>query len=102
MDAIVVENLKQDVQQERITADRLIEIIASQDRTFRTLLQQLQQQLQASQQRCAELEQKLGGPPTAKVDEPFSVRAEDNYKGTSSINPRDRRFLGCSGDPATP
>jgi len=90
MDAIVIENLKQDVQQGRITADRLIEIIASQDRTFRTLMQQLQQQLQASQQRCAELEQKLGGPPTAKVDEPFSVRAEEKRQEAAGKKPKAR------------
>jgi len=91
MDAIVIENLKQDVQQGRITADRLIEIIASQDRTFRTLMQQLQQQLQASQQRCAELEQKLGGPPTTKVDEPFSVRAEEKRQAAAGKKPKAKR-----------
>ena len=91
MDAIVIENLTQDVQQGRITADRLIEIIASQDRAFRTLIQQLQQQLQASQQRCAELEQKLGGPPTAKVDEPYSVRAEEKRQAASGKKRKGKR-----------
>ena len=84
MDAIVIETLKQDLQQGRITTDRLLELIASQQRTLQTVQQQLQtvqQQLQAAQQRCAELEQKLGGPPTptptAKIDEAFSLRAEE-------------------------
>lgn len=80
MDAIVIESLKQDVREGRITADRLVELIASQQRTVQATLQQLQavqQQLQASQQRCAELEKKVGGPPTTKVDQPYSMRAEE-------------------------
>jgi transposase len=87
MDAIVIETLKQDVQQGRITADRLIEIIASQQRTIQAVLQQFQ----AWQQRCAELEQKLGGPPTAKVDEPFSVRAEEKRQEAAGKKPKAKR-----------
>ena len=67
MDAI--EQLKQDVRQGRIDVDRLIDVIVSQQR-----------QLDAARQRIEELEKKLAGPPTAgtvKVDQPFSLRAED-------------------------
>ena len=42
MDAIVIETLKQDVQHGRITAERLVELIASQQRTLQPVLQQLQ------------------------------------------------------------
>ncbi len=67
MDAI--EQLKQDVRDGRIGLERLIDLIAT-----------LQRQLQAAKQRIEELEKKMGGPPsspTAKVDESFSMRAED-------------------------
>jgi len=73
MDAIVIETLKQDVQQGRISAARLVEVIASQQRTIQTV----QQRLQASEQRCAELEKKLGGPPTTKLEQPYSMRSEE-------------------------
>jgi transposase len=94
MDAIVIETLKQDAQQGRITADRLVEVIASQQRTLQTVLQQLQasqQQLQASQQRCAELEKKLGGPPTTKLEQPFSMRAEEKRQEARGKKPKAKR-----------
>lgn len=40
------------------------------------LLVKSQQQLAEALARIRELEQRLGGPPTQKLDEPFSVRAE--------------------------
>jgi transposase len=64
MDAI--QQLKQDVREGRIGVDRLIDVIEMQQR-----------QLQASLQRIEELEKKAGGSATTKVDEPFSMRAEE-------------------------
>jgi hypothetical protein len=67
MDA--VDQLKQDVRDGRIDLDRLIDVIVT-----------LQRQLEAAKQRIEELEKKQGGPssPTGtKVDEPFSMRAEE-------------------------
>ena len=67
MDAI--DQLKEDVRQGRVDVDRLIDVIVSQQR-----------QLEAARQRIEELEKKLGGPGTttpAKVDKPFSMRAEE-------------------------
>lgn len=61
-----VEQLKDDVRQGRISGDRLVELIAV-----------LQRQLTQAKLRIEELERKLGGSPTAKVDEPFSMRAEE-------------------------
>ena len=71
MDAI--ETLRLDAQAGRISADRLIDLIASQQQ----LLQSTQQQLQAAQIRIEELEKQVGGSATAKVEEPFSLRAEE-------------------------
>jgi transposase len=67
MDA--VDQLRQDVREGRVDVDRLIDVIVS-----------LQRQLEAARQRIEELEKKLGGPPSAgaaKVDQPFSMRAEE-------------------------
>src|SRR5436190_20890611 len=68
MDA--VDQLNQDVRDGRIDVDRLIDVIVS-----------LQRQLEAAKQRIAELEMKIGGGggagSTAKVAEPFSMRAEE-------------------------
>lgn len=64
MDAI--EQLKEELRQGRIDPHRLVELMVS-----------LQRELQAAKQRIAELEKQLGGSPTAKIDEPFSMRAEE-------------------------
>jgi transposase len=83
MDAI--ETLRQDVQEGRITADRLVDLLASQQR----LIQTTQQQLQAAQERIELLEKKLGGPsPAAKLDEPFSVRSEEQRQEARGKKPK--------------
>jgi hypothetical protein len=64
MDAI--EQLKQDVHEGRIGVDRLIDVIEMQQR-----------QLQSAHRRIEELEKKMDGTGTTKVDEPFSMRAEE-------------------------
>ena len=64
-----IDQLKQDVREGRIGIDRLIDVIAT-----------LQRQLEAAKQRIDELEKKSGGPTppvSAKVDVPFSMRAEE-------------------------
>jgi transposase len=110
----VIETLKQDVQRGRISADRLIDLIASLQRLFQTSQQQLeavqqqlqlaQQQLQATQQqldaankRIEELEKKTGGPPTAKVDEPYSMRSEEKRQEARGAKKKDRKPKGRRG-----
>jgi len=61
----VAEQLKDDLREGRLDPDRLVDLIVS-----------LQRQLQAAMQRIADLEKQLAGT-TAKVDEPFSLRAEE-------------------------
>jgi transposase len=95
MDAI--DQLKEDVRQGRVDVDRLIDVIVS-----------LQRQLEAARQRIEELEKKLGGPaaPTpAKVDQPFSMRAEEKRqrdrnknKGKLKLSRRGRRGRLTSAD----
>jgi transposase len=62
----LIDQLKEDVRQGRVAPERLLDVIA-----------QLQQALQAAQQRIEELEKKLGGAPPTKLDETFSMRAEE-------------------------
>src|SRR5580704_15935956 len=64
MDAF--EQLKQDFREGRCGVERLFALLEAQQR-----------QLQAAQQRIAELEAKAGGAATVKVVEPFSMRAEE-------------------------
>lgn len=93
MDAI--DQLKEDVRQGRVDADRLIDVIVS-----------LQRQLEAARQHIAELEKKLGGPGAAtpaKVDEPFSMRAEekrqrDRKPNKNKLSRRGRRGRLNSAD----
>jgi transposase len=70
MDAI--EQLKRDVVEGRVGVDRLIDVIVTQQRQLEAALQELK----AARQRIADFERKAGSG-TAKVDEPFSMRAEE-------------------------
>ena len=84
MDAI--ETLKQDVREGRIGAERLVDLIVS-----------LQRQLQAANQRIEELEKKLGGSATAKLDEPFSMRAEEQRQEARGKKKRKQKRKGRRG-----
>ena len=84
MDAI--EQLKQDVREGRIGVDRLIDVIVMQQRQ----LQSTQQQLQSAHRRIEELEKKTGGTGTAKVDESFSMRAEEKRQQARHKNKKHR------------
>jgi hypothetical protein len=64
MDAI--EQLKDDLRQGRIDANRIVDLFVS-----------AQRELQAAKQRIDELEKQLAGSTTAKVEQPFSVAAEE-------------------------
>ena len=64
MDAI--EQLKEDLEQGRIDANRLVDLFIA-----------AQRELQAAKQRIDELEKQLAGAATAKVEQPFSMQAEE-------------------------
>jgi len=59
------EQLQDDVRAERVSVDRLIDLLFA-----------CQSQLQKALQSNAELEKKLASSPTTKVDEPYSMKAE--------------------------
>ena len=55
------------------------------------------QQLQLAKERIAELEKKMSGaPPTTKVEEPFSVRSEEQRQKVRG-NKRKRKRKGRRG-----
>jgi len=74
-----VEQFTQDVREGRIGTDRLVELVVT-----------LQRQLQAAQRRIEELEKKLGGAATTKVDQPFSLRAEEQRQEARGKKRRKR------------
>lgn len=84
MDAI--EQLRQDVREGRISVDGLIGVIVTQQRQ----LEAMQRELQSAQQCIAELE-KNGGTATAKVDKPFSMRAEEKRQQTRHPKKKAKR-----------
>jgi transposase len=61
-----IEQIKDDLRKGRIDPERLVEV-----------LEALQRALDAAKRRIAELEKKQGGAAATKVDEPFSMRAEE-------------------------
>lgn len=82
-----IETLRQLVHEGRLTADRLVDLLESQQR----LLQTTQQQLQAATDRVAVLEKKLAGlSPTAKLDEPFSLRSEEQRQQARGRKPKPK------------
>jgi transposase len=78
MDA--AKQLKQDLREGRIDGDRLIDLLVSSQR-----------QLQQANKRIEELEKKLGGSPTVKTAEPYSMRAEEKRQQARGKKPRKKR-----------
>lgn len=76
-----VEQLREDVRQGRISGDRLVDLVVS-----------LQRQVDEAKRQIEQLQQKLGGSATAKLDEPFSLRAEEQrQKRRSGAKPKRSR-----------
>jgi hypothetical protein len=71
--------LKEDIREGRIDADRLLELVVT-----------LQRALQEAKHRIEELEKKLGGSATVKVGEPFSLRAEEQRQQARGKKARQR------------
>ena len=89
MDAI--EQLKQDVPDGRIGVDRLIDVIVMQQRQLEAALQELKSAGNASKN----WKRRRAGTATAKVDEAFSMRAEE--KRQQARQPKKKRKLSRKG-----
>jgi transposase len=89
-----IEQLKADVLSGRIDPNRLVDLIA----TVQRELQAANQRIADLEQRNAELEKQLAGNSgTAKVDEPFSMRAEEKRqeaRGKKRRKRKDKRRRG--------
>jgi transposase len=81
-----IDRLKQDARDGQIDTDRLVDLVAT-----------LQRQLQTANQRIEALEKQLGGSPTAKVDEPFSLRAEEQRQQARGKKKRQHQPKGRRG-----
>ena len=75
-----VDQFKDDCRAGRIDVDRIVELVVT-----------LQRELQAARRRIEELEQKLGGVLTQKIDEPFSLRAEGRRQEAHGKKRRKRK-----------
>jgi transposase len=85
-----IETLKQDLKAGRISAERLVDLVAD-----------LCRKLEAANQRIEELEKQCGGTPTAKVDEPFSTRAEEQRQEARGKKRPRRKPKGRRGRVST-
>src|SRR5881227_2127582 len=88
-----IEQLKADVLSGRIDANRLVDLIA----TVQRQLQAAEQRITDLEQRNAELEKRLAGSGTAKLAEPFSMRAEDKRQQARGTKRRQRKDKGRRG-----
>ena len=82
------EQLKQDVREGRIDVDRLIDVIVALQRQLETALRELN----AAKERIQELEKKTGGAGTVKVDQPFSMRAEEKRQQARGKNQKKAKL----------
>jgi hypothetical protein len=81
------DQLKQEVREGRIDVDRLVDLVV----TLQRQLQAATQQLQTANQRIAELENHRGGPTPAKLEQPFSLRAEEQRQQARGKNKKRNR-----------
>jgi transposase len=66
--------------------DALLQLQQSQQ-----LLQETQQQLKTAQIRIEELEKKIGGKPTHKLDQPYSLRSEEKRQQSKDANKKKKK-----------
>src|SRR5437763_1931375 len=87
----VIEQLQEDLRTGRIDANRLVDLIGTLQRELRAAKQRNTE----LEQRVADLEKQLAGTPgPAKVDEPFSMRAEEKRQEARGKKRRKRKGKG--------
>ena len=82
----VAEQLKDDLREGRLKPDRLADLYVASQRD-----------LQSARQRIVELEKQLPGSSTTKVDEPFSLRAEEKRQEARTKSKRKPPRKGRRG-----
>jgi len=88
------EQFKDDVREGQITPERLVELVVRVQRELQAAkeeLDQTKQELDQARRRIEELERQLGGPPTAKLSQPFSLRAEEQRQKARGEKRRKRK-----------
>src|SRR4051794_36352683 len=95
-----IEQFKDDVLTGRIDTNRLVDLLATVQRTLQAAKQRiadLEQGIADLEQRNAELAKQLAASGTAKLDEPFSLRAEEKRQQARSNKRRQRKDKGRRG-----
>jgi hypothetical protein len=85
-----VDELKEDVRSGRISTDRLCELLC-----------QLQKRCDELERQLDELKKQLGGSPAPKLDQSYSVGAEERRQEASGKKPRKRKKRGRRGRKAS-
>jgi len=92
-----IETLKQDVREGRISAERLVDLVVDLSRK----LEAANQRNEALNRRIEALEKQCGGAATAKVEEPFSTRAEEQRQEARGKKRRKHKPKGRRGRVST-
>jgi transposase len=87
----VIEQLKEDLRNGRIDADRIVDLLVATQRG----LQAAHQQIAELERQIAELKKQL--PGAAKLDEPFSMREEEKRQEARGKKKRKRKDKGRHG-----
>jgi hypothetical protein len=80
------QQLREDVRAGRVGAERLVDLIVA-----------LQRELLAAQQQIAELKRQIGPSPTPRLDQPYSLRGEEQRQQDRGKKPRKRNKPGRKG-----
>lgn len=81
-----IDSIKQNLRDGRIDIDRWMDLFTAQQRQ----LDSAKRELDSAKQRIQELEQQLRGAATAKLDEPFSMPAEEKRQEKQHKKKRKR------------
>jgi transposase len=93
----ILETLNQDLREGRISAERLVDLVVD----LCGKLEAAIRRIEALNQRIEDLEKQGDGTPTAKVDEPFSTRAEEKRQEARGKKRRERKSNGRRGRVST-
>ncbi len=82
-----MEQLRQDVAEGTIELDRLVDLIASQQK----IIQQQQVQIERLQEEIDKLKEQVGKNPTERLDEAYSEKAEEDRQAKATGKPKKRK-----------